>query len=124
MDSCKCQTSTATPAEPGELPWKLVPTQQAVADEENDHCFVDRLDQEKLAPAGPKVGPKLPADIASEVYRKRSQGFGRCGITIGKTILAAEEDSNRNQSQDFLIARLAVGKVSSKTVMILAGTLH
>ena len=23
MDPCKCQTSTATPAEPGELPWKL-----------------------------------------------------------------------------------------------------
>ncbi len=66
------------------------------------------------------MAAELSADVASEFGGKRSQGFGRCGIVIGKTILAAEEDSNGNQSQDFFIARLAVGKVSCKTILILA----
>ncbi len=32
MDSCKCQTLTASPAEPGELPWELVRRRWLVGD--------------------------------------------------------------------------------------------
>jgi hypothetical protein len=70
------------------------------------------------------VAAKFPANFLSRLGGKRSQRFGGRGITVGKTILATEEDRDGNQPQDFFIARFAVGEIVRKTIAVFAGTLN
>lgn len=69
------------------------------------------------------MATKFLTDFFAEIGREGRQSFRRCGILVGKPILAAQEDSDGNQPQNFFIARLAVGKIGRKTVLIFAGSL-
>ena len=50
MDSLKCQTSTATPAEPGDLPWPL-----ELYNRLRTNAFLHLKPTHSMLPAGPPV---------------------------------------------------------------------
>lgn len=74
--------------------------------------------QQKLALADLQLTAEFPTDLGPILGRKSCQGLNWRGIAVRKMILAAQEDSNGNQTQDFLVAWLAVRKIGSKALPI------
>lgn len=85
--------------------------------------FCRLSDQQKLPLAEVQMAAKFVTNLTSSLGGQSSERFSGSRKSVGKAILAAHEDSHGNQPENFLVARLAIGKISGKAIRFPARTL-
>lgn len=69
------------------------------------------------------MAAKFVTDLTPILGGESGERFRGSREAVGKAILATQEDRHGNQSEDFFVPRLAIGKIGGKAVRLPTGTL-